>query len=398
MTDLFGDDSDTRTVEPDGRRPRRGPAPATGAKRRRRSLASFLVMVVILGGLAVLAVRVIPPLFDDGSPTVSAVTDYPGPGQGSVVVEIPAGSSGTQIGQILQQAGVVATVDAFTSAHTANVNATAIQPGAYDLPQGMRASDAVTALLDPNRRADTRVTLPEGRRSDELYQRIADALGVSVEEVDAAAHDYAALGIEGPPNTNPEALDPMEGFFYPGTYVVPPDGGPTDVLKQAYDRSIAELDSFGVAPEDRVRVLTEASIAMRESRAETYGQVVRVIDNRLLPENLSSFPTLGMDSTLRYAWDRQNPGVPLPDNEHNTSTDPYNTRFHPGLPPSPIGAVDAIAMQAAVEPTEGPWLYFVTVNLCTGETKFTDSPAEFTVIRDEFRAWYGPYVDGGSQC
>lgn len=398
MTDLFGDDSDTRTVEPDGRRPRRGPAPGTGAKRRRRSLASFLVMVVILGGLAVLAVRVIPPLFGGGEPTTAAVTDYPGPGQGSVVVTIPDGASGADIGRILQESGVVATVDAFTAAHTANVNATAIQPGAYDLPLEMRASDAVTALLDPNRRADTRVTLPEGRRSDELYQRIADALGVSVEEVDTAAHDYAALGIDGPPNSNPEAIDPMEGFFYPSTYVVPPGGGPIDVLKQAYDRTIQELDALGVAPEDRVEVLTEASIAMRESNAETYGQVVRVIENRMLPENVGSFPTLGMDSTLRYAWDRQNPGVQLPDNEHNTSTDPYNTRFHPGLPPSPIGAVDNVAMQAAVNPTEGPWLYFVTVNLCTGETKFTDDSTEFGTYRAEFQAWYGPWVDGGSQC
>ncbi|GMA31358.1 endolytic transglycosylase MltG [Litorihabitans aurantiacus] len=375
MTDLFGDEKAPAPGESqEGRRARRAPAPRPGGgNRRRRSLASFLVMVVILGGLTILAVRVIPPLFESVADPSPSQTDYPGPGQGSVVVDIPEGSSGAAIGQILQQAGVVATVDAFTSAHTANANANSIQPGAYDLPMEMRASDAVNALLDPNRRADTRITIPEGWRSDQVYQRIAESLGVELSEVEAAAQDYAALGLEGPPNTNPEALDPMEGFLYPSTYVVPPGGGPADLLKQMYDRSIAELDALAVAPEDRLRVLTEASIAAREVPAESYGQVTRVIENRLLPENVGDFPTLGMDSTLRYSWDRQNPGVQLPGDEHNTNPDPYNTRLNPGLPPSPIGAVDNVAMAAAVDPEEGPWLYFVTVNLCSEETKFTDS-------------------------
>lgn len=400
MTDLFGDDSDTRTVEPDGRRPRRGPAPATGAKRRRRSLASFLVMVVILGGLAVLAVRVIPPLFGGGEPTTAAVTDYPGPGQGSVVVEIPAGSSGTQIGQILQQAGVVATVSAFTTAHSANAQATGIQPGAYNLELEMKSSDAVTALLDTNRRADTRITIPEGWRSDQIYQRVAEAFGVSVEEVVAAAHDYPALGLDGPPNPDPEALDPMEGYFYPSTYVVPPGGTAADLLKQMYDRSIAELDTLGVAPEDRTRILTEGSIAVGElgDNPDALGRVTRVIDNRLLPENVGNFPTLGMDSTLSYSWARQNPGVRMDPNDHNTNPDPYNTRLNPGLPPSPIGAVDSTAMASAVNPEEGPWLYFVTVDLCTKETKFTDNTEEFLQFRAEFQAFYTPWVAGGEQC
>lgn len=404
MTDLFGDEPETGGA--DGTSPRRSrdrggkraPAGGSGPTRRRRSIASFLVMLVILGGLTFLGARVIPPLFESVEPAPAVVTDFPGPGQGEIVVEIPAGSTGAQIGSILQQAGIVATADAFSTAHAANAQATSIQPGSYKLPLQMKASDAVNALLDPNRRADTRVTIPEGWRSDQIYQRIADNLDLPLADVEAAAHDYAAFGLEGPPNGNAEAIDPMEGFFYPSTYVLAPGQGAAELLKQMYDRTIAELDALGVATEDRVEVLTLGSIAMGEVKSPDYGKVTRVIENRLMPENVGDFPTLGMDSTLRYAWDRTNPGVTLPPNEHNTNDSPYNTRLNPGLPPSPIGAVDNLAMGAGLAPEDGPWLYFVTVDLCTGETHFTDSTAEFSVIRAEFQAWYSDYVANGSTC
>lgn len=407
MTDLFGDEPGTQG---DGARAGDGPGRDTQVlpprkpnerrpQNRRRSWASFLVMVVILGGLTYLAARVIPPLFDTADAPTASITDFPGPGQGEIVVEIPDGATGIQIGQILQAAGIVATVDAFTTAHSANANATSIQPGAYNLPQEMKASDAVQALLDPNRRADTRITIPEGWRSDQIYQRIADSLGVPLADVEAAAHDYAALGLEGPPNTNPASLDPMEGWFYPETYTVAPGQGAPDVLKQMYDRTIAELDAQGVPAEDRLRVLTIGSIAMREvNQVADYGKVSRVIENRLLPENLGQHPWLGMDSTLRYSWDRQNPGVQLDPNLHNTSDDPYNTRRFPGLPPSPIGAVDAAAMSGAMYPEEGPWVWFVTLDLCTGVTEFTDDQATFNSLRATFQEWYAEWTANGQQC
>ena len=52
------------------------------------------------------------------------------------------------------------------------------------------------------------------------------------------------------------------------------------------------------------------------------------------------------------------------------SNNPYNTRRFQGLPPGPISNPGESALQAAANPVAGPWLYFVTVNLDTGETKF----------------------------
>lgn len=380
------------------RRDRRRPSSGREANRRRRSIVSLVMMLAILGGLVFLGARVLPPLFAPEETATVALTDYPGPGEGEVEIVIPEGATGAAIGQILQQAGVVATVDAFTAAHAANAQATSIQPGTYQLMREMRAADAVVALLDPNRRLDLPLTIPEGWRSDQVYQRIAESFGVPVADVEAAAHDYAALGLTEAPNTNPEAIDPMEGWWYPDTYRIGTAETPADLLRRMYERSVAELDALGVAPEDRLRVLTAGSIAMREADEADYGKVTRVIENRMLPENLGDFPTLGMDSTLRYGKQRLDPTVDIASIDHNGDQSPYNTREFAGLPPSPIGAVDAPAMAAAVTPEEGPWLWFVTVNLCTRETIFTDDSAVNDQITAQFRAWNQEWEAGGRQC
>ena len=73
---------------------------------------------------------------------------------------------------------------------------------------------------------------------------------------------------------------------------------------------------------------------------------------------------------------------------------PYNTRKYPGLPPGPIEAPGDAAIQAALNPEEGPWLWYVTVNLKTGETKFTDDYDEFL----DFKAEYLEYCETSDAC
>lgn len=378
-------------VEDEARPPQRN--------RRRGSIASFVVMIVILVGLFVLAFTFVPRLFGSGNEGSQQITDYPGPGTGEVQIEVPAGASGQDIGLILKDAGVVATVDAFSAAYNANPNATSIQPGTYALPVEMRAADAVSALLDPNRRSDVKITIPEGYTAAQIYQRIADIMGVPVSEVTEAAHDYAALGLDGPPNTNPDAIDPMEGWLYPSTYSVAPGTTPSDVIKQMYDRTISELDDLGVAPEDRLSVLTLGSIAIKELRTpEDWGMAVRTMLNRMEDASGEFASRLGADTVLQYAWNLRHPGETMPGNEHNTSSDPYNTRLVAGLPPSPIASVDSRVLAAAVNPPEGDWGYWITVNYCTGESYFTTTYDEFLGYKAQLQEWEKEWNDAGRVC
>ncbi|MNW67979.1 YceG-like family protein [compost metagenome] len=59
----------------------------------------------------------------------------------------------------------------------------------------------------------------------------------------------------------------------------------------------------------------------------------------------------------------------------------------PGLPPTPIASPGGASIDAVLNPAEGDWLFWVTVNLDTGETKFASTFDEHQEYRDELRAW-----------
>jgi UPF0755 protein len=74
------------------------------------------------------------------------------------------------------------------------------------------------------------------------------------------------------------------------------------------------------------------------------------------------------------------------DEAHNTQS-PYNTYINPGLPPGPINSPGDEAIKAAVHPADGPWYYYVTVNLRTGETKFATTFQQFLQYSAEFHQY-----------
>ena len=81
-----------------------------------------------------------------------------------------------------------------------------------------------------------------------------------------------------------------------------------------------------------------------------------------------------MDSTILYGLGRSG-GMPT-QAELDDASNPYNTRIHPGLPPTPIGSPGKGTITAVLNPPAGDWLYFVTINLDTGETRFASTYAE----------------------
>jgi hypothetical protein len=74
---------------------------------------------------------------------------------------------------------------------------------------------------------------------------------------------------------------------------------------------------------------------------------------------------------------------------------PWNTYVNTGLPVGPIANPGELAIKAAMEPEDGPWLYFVTVNLETGETVFTNTISEHEAAVEQWRAWCADNPDGG---
>lgn len=343
-------------------------------RRRRRTIVAIVLGIALVGAGIAVAWPIVAGLFDSEPPP----EDFAGPGSGEVVIDIPSGANGQDIGIILKDAGVVKTVDAFSAAFRDNPNSASIQAGTYALMEEMKASDAVAALLDPANRAELTITVPEGFIATQVYERIANVMEIPLEEVTGAAADTEAIGLPAEAGGNPE------GWYAAATYPFAPNATATDILATMVTKTVTNLEEIGVPREEWQETLIIASIVEREGTPEYYGQVARVIENRLTDSTADVGGRLQMDSTVLYGVG-QIGGVPT---QAQLDTDtPYNTYLNPGLPPTPIGSPGRAAIEAVRNPPEGDWLYFVTVNLDTGETKFASSLEEHLTYVQEFRQW-----------
>jgi UPF0755 protein len=299
--------------------------------------------------------------------------DYPGPGSGQVQVTVEDGQGGTAIAKTLVEDDVVKSTKAFIEAANADPRSAGIQPGIYTLKKQMRAADALAVLVDPKNRDITRVTIPEGLWATEIYARLSKGSGIPVAQYEAAAKKVDELGLP------PSAKGNIEGYLFPASYEFGSKTTALDQLKQMVAESMKRLDALGIAPDRMERVVTVASLVEGEAQTEAdQAKVARVIENRLA-QNMS----LGLDSTVNYIFKKR--GVPT--QAMLDSGSPYNTRRFPGLPPGPIANPGDQALQAAASPAPGGWLYFVTVNLATGETKFATTYEEHQRNVQQFQQW-----------
>jgi UPF0755 protein len=352
------------------RRSRRG-SERRRKKRRRRTWVMLLVAAVVVGGAATVAwLGFLGPLVT----SLNAPTDYPGPGSGKVEVTVPDGATGTAIGQILQEKGVVLTVKGFVAAYGANPNSGGIQPGTYALRSKMRSADVVTALLTDANRLLTRVTIKEGVRAAEIPKLVAARVKIPLANLQAALKSPAELGLPA------EAKGDPEGWLFPATYDVQPGTTAQDLLHQMVKRTVDELDALGVVPAQRRTVLIKASLVQAEAKLpQDFPKIARVFDNRL-----AKGMRLQLDTTVHYATKKFTVATTIKDTQ---VTSPYNTYVVPGLPVGPIDNPGTRAMQAVMNPAPGTWLYFVATNPQTGYTEYATSTAEFAVIKKKYDEW-----------
>lgn len=362
------------------RRPSGPSRSARGRSRRRRrrqrrkgvlaGLAAFVVVVGLLGGGGYYGYHWVRD--------VLTPDDYVGQGTGEVIIEIKAGDSASDVARRLEEQGVVKSARAFTNAIGAAGKSASLQPGEYRLRKEMAAEYAVAAL-DPRLRLHTKITIREGLRLSQILEQLATATGRSVAEFQQAAKDGEALGL-------PEyARNRLEGFAFPATYEISPRMEPADILAAMVDRfkqaaEEADLEEgakkLGLTP---YQVLIVASIVQAESgKVADMPKVARVIYNRLSRQPPMK---LQMDSTVMYGLGKY--GIAAT-NAEIQSKSRYNTYRYHGLPPGPIGNPGDHAIEAALNPAEGDWLFFVTTDPKRGITKFTDNETEFFKFREEF--------------
>ncbi len=303
---------------------------------------------------------------------------FQGQGTGSVTVVVAKGDSLRQIGRTLATAGVVAGESDFVDAASSDPRAQSIAPGTYSLHAGMGADAAVALMLDPSTREVKKLVVPEGWRVERTIAAAAKTTGIDAGTLKESLSRAGSLGLPAYAEGN------AEGFLFPATYEFPPSTTSDAVVKAMISRFnqsatdsdlVAAAEAAGLTP---LQVLTVASILEIEANPNDYDKVARVIYNRLA----ANMP-LQLDSTVNYAL-----GVStLHLSAAQLKTDsPYNTYLRKGLPPGPINSPGDAAIQAALNPASGSWLYFVTTDPKTKTTEFATTYSQFLVLKKKFQS------------
>ncbi len=338
-------------------------------RRRRRTFTILLLSLLVAGGGVYGAYLALTPIIDK----LTAPKDFPGPGTGQVKVVIPEGASGTTIAKALVDAGVTKTAVAFIDQAKKDNRSAGIQPGTYNLKKQMSGAGALAVLVDPDNRVTRTVTIPEGTRVSDALTLIAKKLELKPSDLRKAA-DSGKIGLPKAAKGN------LEGFLFPATYQFGPDVTATSALSKMVDKGESTYADLGIPASKLRETVIKASIIEAEAGNEKYmGKVSRVLTNRL-----KIGMHLQLDSTVSYATGKFNVTTTSADRQTNS---PYNTYKFAGLPAGPISNPGEAALKAAENPSPGQWLYFVTTNPNTGETKFATTLAQHDQYVQEFQAW-----------
>jgi UPF0755 protein len=339
--------------------------PTTDSPQLKRSLSVALVLALVVVG----AIALSQPVTTAVQSLISRFTveDYSGQGQGSVIIIIEEGDLGEDVARKLVAADVVKSFDAIYRPMLQSD--LVIFPGHYEFPLQIPGAEALRILLEAEP-ITSAVTIPEGFQIAQIIPLLMSELDLTQEDLEEAI-ERANKEFPGPT---------LEGYLFPATYQFSPDVTASEVIQQMTQRMAQELSKFEIEVAESLGIVTLASIIQEEARLkEDFFKVSTVFNNRLDQGML-----LQTDPTVKYYYEGSirsfQQGLADKDN-------PYNTYVYAGLPPGPISSPGSLAIEAALNPAPGNYLYFVSINLNTGETIFSETLREHERAVELYRKW-----------
>jgi UPF0755 protein len=288
----------------------------------------------------------------------------------AVTIEIPSGSTVRNIAAILTDAGVIrSSVEFVDEAAVRGLNSS-LKAGAYSLTTGMGVDAVLEQLVQgPSGGQTFRVTVIEGLWIDELLASLARQTDYTVEELAEPLLSGRVSSSLMPDAMDGDRLSQWEGLLFPDTYEffvdAPADTIVGTLVSTMEDRVAAvdwsRLESLGfvddpdtVTNEAIYDALIVASLVEAEAKLdEDRPLIASVIYNRLeLGQGLN------IDAALVYAKGAR--GVPLAADREIDSL--YNTYRYAGLVPTPIGAIRRASLEAAADPADTGFYYYVVVD------------------------------------
>lgn len=309
--------------------------------------------------------------------------DYIGTGEQPIQVVVDKGWGWGKVADTLLVKGVIKDPDLFRK--EALKLAEGPSPGTWNLMTHLPAETAAQMMMNTKNRLELRLTVPEGRRLVDIFPIMIKELGITQSEIDQAIEaikaDPKIIGL------HPDAASDLEGFLFPDTYLLYPPID-TDALSvfekmaNQFNLVAEETDlekkakALGITVKEAVII---ASIVDAEVLGDDQPKAARVIFNRL-----AKGMELQMDTVVLYGLGRNDVILSIEQTEIDT---PYNVYMYKGLPPTAINCPGRDALDAAVNPQKGKWLFWTTINLDTGETNFENNEAQHEASRKQLAQW-----------
>lgn len=251
-----------------------------------------------------------------------------------------------------------------------------ILAGRFLLSKSMNIPEILSSISDPSQ-AEFVITIQEGLTIKDIDQKLVD-----LELIESGAflsavrqfnnwHYYPFLDSE-----TLKKLDlPLEGYLYPDTYFLEPNGfEPQDLIFLCLDNFESKIENLQTGDKTLHDIVTMASIIENE----VFGAKDRKIVSGILWKRLENGWPLGADATIIYITpDRHIDAADL------AIDSPYNTRKNTGLTPGPISNPSLESLEAAANPQDSDfWFYLTTPN--TGEVIYSKSNEEHNVNRAKY--------------
>ena len=302
-------------------------------------------------------------------------------------IEIPRRSTPEGIANRLLSEGVIRRTWPLLFYIKLTGSAKLIKAGDYRFPSPVSALGVLKKLEEGEQRL-SRFTVIEGWTRWDIAESLAHVPELHLRDKDEALalmNETSAIRDLDPAATN------LEGYLFPATYSFPDDTRPDAMIAGMVKRfrqewtpeRVEKAKALGMSPRQIVIIasLIETEAKLKEERA----MIASVIYNRL-----NKHIALGVDSSIIYAsklagkW-RDDGKVYKSDVDRRS---PYNTRLFSGLPPGPIGSPGESSIDAALNPAQTDYLYYVREpSRNDGAHNFYSKDADFQKGVRALREW-----------
>lgn len=265
-----------------------------------------------------------------------------------------------------------------------------LQAGSYEFSRNMNVKDIITSLSTGDvvnvKRDEVRITFKEGDTLKNFVTMVANETNIDYDEAIKKLSDKTFLKslIADYWFLTDDILDediyfPLEGYLYPETYNFYKETNIEQVIRKVLNVTKERLEPLKSKIESSKynihELLTIASIAEKEANTNSDRAMVTQVIYKRLGLNMA----LGMDVTSYYGVQKEMTEVitQLDLNDKN----PYNTRVTTfiGLPVGPICNPSIGSINAALEPADTDYLYFVA-DILTGKVYFAKTNEEFNAL------------------